>query len=73
MNHPALALIVIGAILVVCGVVWMLAPSIPWLGHLPGDIRWEGAHGSFYFPITTCLVLSLLLSAALWLIRQLWR
>jgi Protein of unknown function (DUF2905) len=73
MNHPAPAIIVIGIVLVLFGLVWMLAPNIPWLGRLPGDIHWEGAHGSFYFPITTCIVLSLLLSGALWLVRQLWR
>jgi hypothetical protein len=73
MNHSALALIAIGIVLVVFGLVWMLAPNIPWLGRLPGDIRWQGAHGSFYFPLTTCIVLSLLLSFVLWLVRQVWR
>ncbi len=51
------------------GLVWILAPSIPWLGRLPGDIRIEGENYRFYFPLTTCLVLSLLLSLVVWLIR----
>jgi len=38
---------------------------------LPGDIRYEGAHGRFYFPIVTCIVLSALLTGVLWLWRWL--
>ena len=37
------------------------------LGRLPGDIRIEGKNGSFYFPVATCLLLSVLLSALMWL------
>jgi hypothetical protein len=39
------------------------------LGRLPGDIAIKGEHSSFYFPITTCIVLSLTFSAIIWLIR----
>jgi hypothetical protein len=41
------------------------------LGRLPGDIAWEGKHGSFYFPIVTCLVLSAALTLVMWLVRRL--
>lgn len=51
------------------GLVWMLAPSIPWLGRLPGDIRIETENTRFYFPLMTCLLLSLLLSPLLWVMR----
>jgi hypothetical protein len=71
--QPALILILIGLLLALVGLAWLLLPSIPWLGRLPGDIRWEGEHGSFYFPIVTCLLLSLLLSVVLWLVQQFWR
>jgi hypothetical protein len=51
----------------------VFGPAIPWLGRLPGDIRIEGEHTRFYFPITTCVVLSLVLSAVAWLVRNLTR
>ena len=51
------------------GLVWILAPSIPWLGRLPGDIRIERENFRFYFPLVTCLLLSLVLSLVLWVIR----
>jgi hypothetical protein len=42
--------------------VWILAPSIPLPGRLPGDIRIERESFRFYFPLVTCLLLSLILS-----------
>jgi hypothetical protein len=60
-----------GVVLVGAGVVWVLAPSMSWLGRLPGDIRIEGQYFRFYFPLATCLLLSLLLSLGVWLIRSL--
>ena len=51
------------------GLVWILAPSLPWLGRLPGDIRIEKDNFRFYFPLVTCLLLILVLSLLLWLIR----
>jgi hypothetical protein len=64
-------LLVLGLIFVGVGLVWILAPSIPWLGHLPGDVRieWENFH--FYFPLVTCLLLSLALTLGTWLVRRL--
>ena len=72
-GQPAVVLILIGLLLAAVGLAWLLLPNIPWLGRLPGDIRWEGERGSFYFPIVTCLLLSLLLSLVLWIVQQLWR
>lgn len=64
-------LIVIGAVLVVLGLVLTIGERLPLrLGHLPGDIYVRGKHTSFYFPIVTCLLLSLLLSLAMWLFRR---
>jgi hypothetical protein len=45
--------------------------SLSWLGHLPGDIRIESGNGRFYFPVTTCVLVSAALSLALWLVRLL--
>ena len=68
-QHPAWLLVVAGLIIVAIGVVWLLAPSIPWLGKLPGDIRIDGESFKFYFPVVTCIVVSLLLTGIMWLIR----
>jgi hypothetical protein len=63
-------LLVIGLVLAGVGLVWLLVPAVPWLGRLPGDIRIERDNFRFYFPLTTCLLLSALLSLALWLFRS---
>jgi hypothetical protein len=62
-------LITVGAVLVVAGLLW------PWLsrlglGRLPGDIRIETANGVFYLPLTTCLIVSAVLSLVVWLVRR---
>ena len=63
------ALIIIGLAIAGVGLVW------PWLsklglGRLPGDIRIETESGGFYFPLMTCLIISVVLSLVLWLIRR---
>jgi len=66
------ALIVIGLALVVLGVLLTLGEKLPIkLGRLPGDIVWQGKHGSFYFPIVTCLLLSAALTLVMWIVRRL--
>jgi hypothetical protein len=62
-------LLVLGLIIAGIGLIWILVPSIPWLGRLPGDIHIERDSFRFYFPLVTCLLLSLLLSLVVWLIR----
>jgi hypothetical protein len=61
-QHPAWLLILVGLVIVGIGTVWLLAPSIPWFGKLPGDIRIEGENFKFYFPVVTdfCSSLDLL-------------
>ena len=68
MQHPAWTLVVIGLVIAGIGAVWLLAPYIPWLGRLPGDIAVEGKGFRFYFPVVTCIVVSLLLTGILWLV-----
>jgi hypothetical protein len=62
-------LIFAGLGLVALGILWPLLRRIG-LGRLPGDIYVRGEHTSFYFPITTCILISAIISAALWLLRR---
>jgi len=64
-------LLVIGGIaLVLTGGFFALGGRLPFrLGRLPGDIAYQGKNGSFYFPIVTCIVLSVALSLILWVIN----
>lgn len=55
-------LIVSGIVLAVLGGLIMLSGHIPWLGKLPGDIRIKRDGFSFYFPLTTCIIISILLT-----------
>ena len=64
------ALIFVGVILTGFGLVLLLTPKIPWLGRLPGDIIIQREHFSFYFPLASCLVASVILSLLLWLIGR---
>jgi ABC-type tungstate transport system substrate-binding protein len=62
-------LLVSGLILAAVGAMLFFGGRLPLrLGHLPGDIAIEGRRGSFYFPIVTCLLLSVALSFVFWLI-----
>jgi hypothetical protein len=69
MQHPGWTLVVIGVVIAGIGLVWLLAPSIPWLGKLPGDIRIERENFRFYIPLMTCILVSLLLTGIMWLVR----
>jgi len=63
-------LIYLGLLLVVLGVIFSLVGKIPWLGHLPGDITIERERFTFYFPLATCLIISVILSLVLYLFRR---
>ncbi len=58
-------LIIIGGFIVVVGVVLFFGVRIPFLGRLPGDISVDRGNAHFYFPIVTCLLLSLVLTLLL--------
>ena len=56
-------LLIAGVVLVIIGAVLSWAPGLlGWFGHLPGDIRIERENGSFYFPITSMIIISIVLS-----------
>ncbi|MBD0276365.1 MAG: DUF2905 domain-containing protein [Flavisolibacter sp.] len=64
-------LIIAGVVLIVVGViVYFLHDKLHWFGRLPGDIRVERENFRFYFPITTMILLSLLLTILLNIIRR---
>jgi hypothetical protein len=60
-------LIIIGAILIVTGIVIGLAPRIPFLGRLPGDLYFRKDNVTFYFPLTTSIIISVVLSLLFYL------
>ncbi len=65
----AKGLVTLGVILILIGLIW------PWLsklgiGHLPGDIRIKRGGFDFYFPITSSILISLVLSLLLWIFRR---
>lgn len=63
-------LLVLGLVLVAAGLFLSLGAKLPFrLGRLPGDVSYQGRHGSFYFPIVTCIILSLALTLLLWIVN----
>ncbi len=70
MNDTGKLLVLIGlGLAVIGGVIW-LAGKVPWIGRLPGDIRIERENFKFYFPLTTCLLISAIITVVFWLLRK---
>ena len=65
-------LIIVGVLLVIAGVAITYFHKIPFLGKLPGDIRIERENFRFYFPFTTSIVISILISIVIYLINR-WK
>jgi hypothetical protein len=64
-------LIAAGLLLIVAGLLFTFAGRLPFrLGRLPGDFHYQGRSSSFYFPLTTCILLSAVLSFILWIFRR---
>ena len=68
-------ILIAGIVLVVIGLLLMSGSRVLFfrLGHLPGDITYKGKNVTFYFPIVSCLVVSLVLTLIFWLISFLSR
>jgi hypothetical protein len=64
------ALMLLGAAVFVLGAALALAGKLPWFGRLPGDIVVERGPVTFYLPLATCVLLSLVLSLLFWLFRR---
>ena len=63
-------LVALGLLIALAGVVLMLVGRVPWLGRLPGDIHIERATFSFYFPLATSLLLSVVLTLLLYIVGR---
>jgi hypothetical protein len=63
------ALIVIGLALIVAGLAWPWLSRLPF-GRLPGDFSVERENFSFFFPLTTSIVVSIVISVLIWLFRK---
>lgn len=63
-------LVVFGLLIAAVGVVLVLAGRIPWVGRLPGDIYIQRGNWTFYFPLATSLLLSVVLTLVFWLIGR---
>lgn len=63
-------LLVLGLLVAAVGVVVLLAGRLPWLGRLPGDIHIERGNWTFYFPLATSLIVSVVLTLIFWIIGR---
>jgi len=67
MNSLGKVLIILGSILIGMGIFFVLMNKIPFIGKFPGDIYIQKKNFTFYFPLTTSIILSVILSVILWL------
>lgn len=70
MSELGKVLVVVGLVIAALGVVLWTGIGRGWLGRLPGDIHFTRGNFTFYFPLVTCLLISLLLTLLLWLFRR---
>lgn len=70
MNGFGKTLIYLGLLFVIVGVIFSFAGNVPWLGHLPGDISIQKDRFSLYFPITTCILISIIVSLVVYFFRR---
>jgi hypothetical protein len=64
-------LVIAGVALVIVGGFLVFSGRLPFrLGRLPGDIAYQGKGGGFYFPVVTCIVLSVALTLILWMVNH---
>ena len=63
-------LIILGVGLIAAGIGFTIMPRIPWLGRLPGDIVVKREGFAFHFPLTTCILVSLIVSLVLRILRR---
>jgi hypothetical protein len=64
------AFIVAGTVLVIIGIALLVSPKVPWLGRLPGDVFIQKKNFSLYFPITTCILVSMVITFIFFLLGR---
>jgi hypothetical protein len=62
-------LILLGLVILVAGIMWPILPKIG-LGRLPGDILFQRGGAMFYFPLVTCIIISIALTVLFWLFNR---
>jgi len=65
-------LIIFGGTLILLGVILIFIPKVPYLGKLPGDIYIKKENFNFYFPLTSCLIISFIVSFIIWFFKKLF-
>ena len=70
MNTSAKFFLILGAVFLAVGIVLMMAPKIPWLGRLPGDILIRRKNYTLYFPLATSVILSIILTVLIHIFRK---
>lgn len=70
MTDMGKALMLVGAVLVLAGALFTLSGKIPWVGRLPGDILVKKENFSFYFPVTTSILVSIILSIMFYFLNR---
>ncbi len=70
MNDIGRMLVVFGVLIALVGVALVLVGRVPWIGRLPGDIHIERGNWTFYFPLATSLLLSVVLTLILWIVGR---
>ncbi|WP_211745588.1 DUF2905 domain-containing protein [Paenibacillus sp. Marseille-Q4541] len=70
MNNVPKLLIVAGIVLITVGVIWMFAGRFISIGRLPGDIYVDKGNFKFYFPVVTCIIISVILTVISWIVRH---
>ena len=70
MSELGKILVVIGIVIAIVGLILWAGLAPKWLGRLPGDIRSERGNSAFYFPIVTCIIISIVLSLIMSIFRR---
>jgi len=63
-------LVVAGLVIAAVGALLLLSDKVGWIGRLPGDITVRRGNFTFYFPLATCIVISVVVSLLIWLLRK---
>ncbi|KPJ50774.1 MAG: hypothetical protein AMJ41_00865 [candidate division Zixibacteria bacterium DG_27] len=73
LNEFGKLFLIVGGIIFLLGLLLSFSGKIPYLGQLPGDILVKKKNFSFYFPLTTCIILSIVLTALLYFFTNIFR